>query len=255
MKPHGSAWSRLARIPGEIGMRRANIHRLYALLGSSFRRSRMRTFCRALDIGSETSVVDLGGTGATWQSPGLPSRVTTVNLDGRDSGADVVADACLCPFRDRSFDVVFSNSLIEHLGTRERQEEFAREVQRLGRRGYFVQTPNRWFPIEPHYLAPLVQFVPRCARPFVIRWLTPWGWLEGPSPSECRRRVEEIRLLGRGEIERLFPGATVVRERFLGLTKSLVALRRVDRGAGPTRGARLPPASRPADRGAGAAGC
>jgi Methyltransferase domain len=137
----------------------------------------------------------------------------------------VVANALASPFADASFDVVFSNSLIEHLGTEERQRAFASEVRRLSKDGYFVQTPNRWFPIEPHYLAPLVQFVPQRIRPTVIRWMTPFGWLTRPSREGCRRICSEIRLLSAHEMRRLFPDAEIVRERFFGFTKSLIAVR------------------------------
>ena len=72
----------------------------------------------------------------------------------------IFADGCRLPFPDKSFDVVFSNSVIEHLGDPRKHEQYAREIARVGVR-YFVQTPNRWFPIEPHLLTPLVHFLPR----------------------------------------------------------------------------------------------
>lgn len=129
------------------------------------------------------------------------------------------------PFPKGSFDLVFSNSLIEHLGTEGRQRAFAAEVRRLSRGGYSVQTPNKWFPIEPHYLSPFAQFVPRMVRPVVIRWITPRGGLTRPSRDRCIGMSEEIRLLDADEMKGLFPDADIVRERFPGLTKSLVAIR------------------------------
>lgn len=158
-----------------------------------------------------------------------------VNLDPRclerDRGS-IVADALACPFADEKFDFVFSNSLIEHLSTAARQKAFAAEVRRLGRNGYFVQTPNRFFPIEPHYLAPLVQFVPKWIRPGVVRWMTPWGWLTKPTRTRCIKLCREIRLLDARDMKRLFPDAEIVRERIFGVTKSLIAIRRIN---GPRR--------------------
>jgi hypothetical protein len=180
-------------------------------------------------VEQRTTVVDLGGAAPTWDSLEARPRVTLVNLDpdcphGRHDY--VIADALFAPFANATFDLVFSNSLIEHLGTKERQRAFAAEVRRLSRNGYFIQTPNKWFPIEPHYLAPFVQFLPKWVRPPIIRWLTPWGLVTKPSRARCLRVCQEIRLLAAGEMKALFPDADIVRERFLGLTKSLIAIRR-----------------------------
>jgi hypothetical protein len=105
--------------------------------------------------------------------------------------------------------------VIEHV-PRDRQEAFAREVRRVGRR-YFVQTPNRWFPIEPHYQLPFFQFVPERARRALtdhieIGWMARGGWAE-------------INLLDRRELQALFPDALIASERLAGLTKSLMAIR------------------------------
>ncbi len=111
------------------------------------------------------------------------------------------------PFPDGAFDVVFSNSVVEHV-PRENWLTFAREIRRVGDR-YFVQTPNKWFPLEPHYMLPLVQFLPR----------------------RLRHRLDEcfaggkIDLLDERTLRRLFPDAEIRRERMLGLTKSLMAVR------------------------------
>jgi methyltransferase family protein len=180
-------------------------------------------------VEGKTKVVDLGGAATTWDSLEPRPQVTLVNLDPECPHGHydyVVADALCAPFADAAFDVVFSNSLIEHLGTKQRQRTFAAEVRRLSRTGYFVQTPNKWFPIEPHYLAPLVQFLPERMRPAVVRWFTPWGLLTRPSRERCIRVCQEIRLLAVCEMKALFPDAEIVRERFLGMTKSLIAIRR-----------------------------
>lgn len=197
----------------------------------------MQLFRKSFVVAGETRILDLGGAPETWRGRENGWHVILVNLDPRCLEGDpesVVADALACPFADEEFDVVFSNSLIEHLSTAERQEAFAAEVRRLSRNGYFVQTPNRLFPIEPHYLAPLVQFVPKRIRPAVVRWMTPWGWLTKPTRTRCINLCQEIRLLDARDMEQLFPDAEIVRERLFGVTKSLIAIRRAN---GPHRSA------------------
>lgn len=186
----------------------------------------MAVFARLFAV-CGTSILDLGGDAATWSFLNDKRRITIVNLDVRclrGHTASAVADALAAPFADQGFDIVFSNSLIEHLATEQRQRAFAAEVRRLSRNGYFVQTPNKWFLIEPHYLGLFVQFVPKGIRPAVIRWVTPWGWITKPSYGQCVKMCREIRLLGAREMSRFFPEARIVRERFLGLTKSLIAV-------------------------------
>jgi hypothetical protein len=111
---------------------------------------------------------------------------------------------------------VFSSSTIEHV-PKELQETFASEIWRVGRR-YFVQTPNRYFPIEPHYQFPLFQFLPHRVQRVLNRRFT-LGW-------QPKGSWEEINLLSSRQLKRLFPDAEIHRERVLGLTKSLMAVRR-----------------------------
>jgi 2-polyprenyl-3-methyl-5-hydroxy-6-metoxy-1,4-benzoquinol methylase len=125
-------------------------------------------------------------------------------------------------FEDRAFDVVVSNSVLEHFETVEEQQRMAAEIRRLGRR-YLVQTPNRRFPIEPHFLFPFFQYLPMSARVFLLTHFR-MGWTPRVAdPERARAIAREVRLLARHEIESLFPGSTIHVERFLGLPKSFVA--------------------------------
>lgn len=145
-----------------------NIQRLYfpfLTLSRYFRHRRARWVQQ--EFQSCKSVVDLGGSPATWAGLTFPERITIVNLKERapDTALDgrshyVRADALLTPFPDQVFDLAFANSVIEHVGDTKQQETFASEMLRLGKRVY-CQTPNRWFPVEPHYLALLVHWLPR----------------------------------------------------------------------------------------------
>jgi hypothetical protein len=193
----------------------------------------MRVFAESFEITQETRVLDVGGTPSVWGLLPVQPRVTILNLPRAApdrSGFDLVfASGCELPFRDRSFDIVFSNSVIEHVGAPAEQQRFAEEIRRVAR-AYFVQTPNRWFPIEPHMLTPLVHFLPRSWQPSLVRRFTVWQWIERPSEDRRAFYVEhylkDIRLLSYSDMARLFPEATVVRERWMGWTKSLIAVSR-----------------------------
>jgi ubiquinone/menaquinone biosynthesis C-methylase UbiE len=177
-------------------------------------------------------VIDLGGSPVTWADLTFPERITIVNLKERpqDTALDgrshyVRADALLTPFPDQVFDLAFANSVIEHVGDPKQQETFASEMLRVGRHVY-CQTPNRWFPVEPHYLALLVHWLPRaCFTYFVHRYMTVGGLITKPSREKHERVKAGIRLLSRRELQRLFPGCKIKTERFLGIPKSYAAYR------------------------------
>ena len=197
-----------------------------------FRIARMARFQRLLQIGEKTRILDVGGTPGNWSLLAVRPQVTILNLpraiEARGSLTWIFADGCQLPFRDKSFDVVFSNSVIEHLGDPSRHEQYAREIARVGVR-YFVQTPNRWFPVEPHLLTPLIHFLPRRWQKATIEKFTIWEWIAKPRPAErtfyLEHYLRDIQLLDGRAMRRLFPDAQLIRERFLGLTKSLIAVR------------------------------
>ena len=209
---------------------RVNIERVYRPFQTHFRTRRMRAFATAFAVAPETLVLDVGGYLAIWDL--LPVRPSLVMLnlpdatvaEPRPNVAWLHADGRRLPFADRAVDVVYSNSVIEHLSTWTAQQAFAHEITRVGRR-YYVQTPNKWFPIEPHLLTPFVQFLPMPLRKALARNFTLWGWIIRPTPAEAHGMVGHIRLLDERELRRLFPDARIERERVLGLTKSLIAIR------------------------------
>lgn len=199
--------------------RRRALTAFYGRVLPHFRRERMRLLTRSLCVSDGTRVLDVGGTPLNWGLLDCAPRVTVLNLHE----GDVVADGRHLPFRDRGFDLVFSNSTIEHVGTLADQRAFAAEVARVGA-SYFVQTPNHYFPLEPHLLTPGVQFLPQRARLRLARNFTVWGWFVRPSPETVQDRVGRIRLLRERELHALFPGARLHRERWCGMTKSLIAI-------------------------------
>jgi len=136
-----------------------------------------------------------------------------------------LGDGRKMPYADQSFDVAYSNSVIEHLRSFEDQKQFAREIRRVGRQ-VFVQTPNRWFFIEPHFIAPFVHFLPRrMARP-LVRICSLRGLIRRGDNVEIKTLFDELRLLTYRELRELFPDCEIHRERWLGMTKSFIAIRR-----------------------------
>ncbi|WP_050785635.1 class I SAM-dependent methyltransferase [Pedosphaera parvula] len=125
-------------------------------------------------------------------------------------------------YEDKSFDIVFSNSVIEHLGTFEKQQAFAREAQRVGR-GYWVQTPARECLIEPHYLTPFIHWLSKPVQKRLLRNYTIWGWLQRPSEQTLDSVLAELRLIDRNEFNGMFPQASIWLERMIGLPKSYTA--------------------------------
>jgi hypothetical protein len=198
------------------------------------RRRRFRLFWNLLQqIPPPRRVLDVGGNPAYWQSMALEyplsgTQVVLLNLeawpvslpgfsslagDGRDLGR----------FADGEFDLVHSNSTIEHVGSWEDQQRMAQEVQRVGR-GYFIQTPNRNFPLEPHFLMPLFQFYPQSVQVWLLTHFAVGHSERLPSSQAAAELLAHTRMLTEGQFRALFPQAHLVRERFLGLSKSFVAV-------------------------------
>jgi hypothetical protein len=185
-----------------------------------------------LSAGSPDSSADLGGVGAFWAAHGLEEHsqihVSVLNLEPHPAVlpqvSALVGDArSLAAWSDQSVDVVFSNSLLEHVPDAKDRQHLASEIRRVGR-NYFIQTPNHSFPLEPHYLVPGIQFLPEVWRASLVQHVT-LGWVSrAPDRDQALHVVRSIRLLTRREMQRLFPGARLWCERFLGLTKSFVAI-------------------------------
>jgi predicted SAM-dependent methyltransferase len=193
-----------------------------------FRRRRMARFVALFGLSEEMHVLDIGGAPQTWKTEidsDVRFPVTLINI--RDYGrmedtrfTAVMGDATALPFSDDAFDIAFSNSVIEHLTTWEKQQAFAREARRVAG-GLWIQTPARSFPIEAHLLAPYIQYLPKGLQHRIVRW-TPRGLLQ---PDVVHEIVDEVRLLTYREMLELFPDCEILRERALGMTKSYVAVR------------------------------
>lgn len=202
-------------------------------LSNRFRQKRMARFmdllAPLLADSKHVRILDIGGTARFWKAlPGLYGHhnveITVVNLDAQahdDANLRLRSgNACRLDYPDMSFDVVHSNSVIEHVGRWPQMVEMAPEIRRLAPR-YFVQTPNMWFPVEPHFKLPLVHWLPEQARVALLS-------RSRKAPADMTRTtlaVQSISLLSASQMRCLFPDAHLWRERVVGLTKSLVAIR------------------------------
>ena len=194
-------------------------------LAGRFRRRRFRDFDRFL-CGVE-SIIDFGGTPAIWLSVGRHD-VVLLNIDQQEvpAGFQVMkGDGRKTAFADNSFDLAFSNSTIEHVGSWEDQQTFAHELRRVGKR-VFCQTPARSFFFEPHYFTPFVNwFRFLLKRYWFVRYCTYYGLRWKPSREQVRDFQCHLRLLNYAEMQQLFPDCVIRRERFLGMTKAYIATR------------------------------
>jgi SAM-dependent methyltransferase len=189
-----------------------------------WRERRYRLFLELCRVDPDDVILDVGsGKGAALERFNRTNPIIALDLQSSASEwlaapniEQRIGDGTRLDFTDGEVAVVFSSSVIEHV-PKDQQQQFASEIRRVGRR-YFVQTPNRHFPIEPHYQFPLFQFLPRRVQRALNRRFT-LGW-------QPKGEWEEINLLSARELKRLFPDAEIHRERVFGLTKSLMAVRR-----------------------------
>ena len=199
-------------------------HRVLEWLRVRFRVRRYERLLRLLQTDHASGLVlDLGGGPASFFSARYPEPWRVILVD-REYGLTrqakaripdlklVVADGECLPFAQGSIGITVCNSVIEHV---EDTAAFAREVRRVSD-GYFVQTPNGRFPVELHAPVPIP----------IYRWIL---WPAGRRLL-CRMfggdfdYVESVHYLTEDELARLFPDAEILRERFLGLTKSFYVI-------------------------------
>ncbi len=209
-----------------------NIYHIYRRLQPGFRQKRIEIFLQALKPSPSTRILDVGGEVANWEGVvPISSPITCLNLAFTHRGelpkryACLIGDGCNMDFPDGSYDIVFSNSVIEHVGDYERQKRFASEVRRVGRM-IFVQTPNRWFFIEPHFLALFVHFLPAPLARFLLRYCSFRALFRKGDNADLKKLANEVRLLSYREFKELFPDCEIHREKWFGMTKSFTAIRR-----------------------------
>jgi SAM-dependent methyltransferase len=198
---YATARGPLGRLASPVAARaRARRHERFFTLTS------LQPGARVLDVGC-------GSIGLRALEPDL--AITGVDMTERPEypGPFVRADASEgLPFAEGEFDLVYCNSVIEHVPPPQRGA-FAAEIRRVGR-SWYVQTPAWSFPIEPHALLPIAHWLPVSLRRHYWRLGAAKEW-------------EDISLLRRAEMAELF-GTPVLEERMGRLVKSWVCLGRPD---------------------------
>ncbi|HEX5367880.1 MAG TPA: class I SAM-dependent methyltransferase [Dehalococcoidia bacterium] len=201
-----------------------------------FRRARYGFFLDLLaasrdDPDKTWRILDVGGVEDFWEQAGFPPNChfTILNLDApapRSSNVVTIeGDARdLSRFEDQSFDLVFSNSVIEHVGTLGDQRRMADEVRRVGR-DYFVQTPSFWFPVEPHAVFPMFHWLPVPVRAWLLNHLSLGHLGRRRDPEDALAVVRSIRIMRESELRRAFPDGAMWQEKLFGRTKSLTVYR------------------------------
>lgn len=228
-----AADSQVRSVAPEGSVRLKIFYKFLPSISTFFRERRMRRLVKLVKISAGMRVLDLGGTPTIWEHVSEPLEITLLNLPGGISPGMSLSvqspqlahhtfhllegDACnVTQFSDRAFDLVFSNSVIEHVGPPQKQEEFAREVLRLGT-SYWVQTPSKWFPVEVHSGVPFYWLYPNLVRATLMR-----RWRER-LPGWWADYMDTTRVLSRRRMTELFPNGRTRVDYFFGFPKSYVS--------------------------------
>lgn len=196
------------------------------------RKKRVEMFVRLMHPKDSWKILDVGGACPTWEQSGMEIfQVTLLNLEAsmlssRVEGriTSMVGDATNLPYNDLSFDLIYSNSVIEHVGSAKNRKKFATEALRVGH-ALWIQTPAREFLFEPHYMAFFLHWFPRSWQSRMLRWGSLWGWLNKPTKDQCDDYVRYNQMLAYKDVQEMFPGCRIIKERFFGLTKSYMVVR------------------------------
>lgn len=206
--------------------------------GTPFRLRRLQRFIAMLDeiiaAKGHANIIDIGGTFSYWQTfqdawIDRPVSFTLVNLQAEPAQhpkfTSIAGSACDLPqFADNAFDIVHSNSVLEHVGRWKEMRAMAAEVRRLAPR-YFLQTPAYGFPIEPHFRTAFFHWIPEPLRIRLIMSRSFGFYPKAKTIDEAMACVEDAVIVDRLRFTALFPDAQIVPEKFMGLTKSFMAIR------------------------------
>ena len=214
-----------------------NIHSIYNVIFKIWRVKRHRLFLKNIKPSMQERILDVGGYPGTWTKfKPCAQSITCLNIHSVDWNSNqsprhnisvTVGDARYMKHIDnQAYDVVFSNSVIEHVGDWTDQQAFAHEVRRVGGR-LWIQTPARGCPIEPHYIAPFIHWFPKNLQRKLIPWCSLYGLIQRPTSDDITKVVDSIRLLTKSEMKTLFPDCEILVERiFFIIPKSYIAVRK-----------------------------
>lgn len=229
---------RILRVSNMVSSSTVEVSGYERAASSSFRLARFSLFVDLLSkippMDRPLRILDVGGVESYWsdkrQLISRPIDVTLINLDCEPATTpnfrSIRGNGCHMPeLSDDSFDVVHSNSVIEHVGQWSSMMSMANEIRRVAP-SYFVQTPYFWFPIEPHARTPFLHWLPESLgfRLVMARKCGPY-WTKAATVDDAMRTIQSSQLLDKAMFSALFPDAKIIPERVLGMTKSLMAIR------------------------------
>ena len=190
------------------------------------RKKKFDLFIKILAPTKETKILDVGcGEGTFLEDLYIfRNNITALDISDRNikafkknyPGIKIFKNnAKYMQFKAKSFDIIFSNAVIEHVGGFNEQKKYAREIRRVGR-SYFITTPNKWFPFEPHYRLPLFQFVPKKIQRILANFFSLGNYPKG--------YWESINLISSSQLKKLFPEATIIKQKVSFLPETLIAI-------------------------------
>jgi len=197
-------------------------------VSAKLREKRFALFVETLSVKSSDRILDVGGAEYMWINTGFEERVTLLNLRFEKRNpmfSYICADACnMHMIKDNEFDVVFSNSVIEHVGE-EMQGLFAKEVLRVGKKCW-IQTPYKHFPIEPHFVFPFFQYFPKTIQNILaLNWPYSHYRIEGMRKEEMLDDLNKLKLLSIDDMKKIFDESQIIYEKYFGVIKSLIAVK------------------------------
>lgn len=197
------------------------------------RRAKYHFFMRQVKPTLENKILDVGvaphffrGTNFLEFWYPYPEKITAVANENFEEFEEftkafpkvrlIFGDGRSLDFDDDSFDIVFSNAVVEHVGHDEDQKKFIHELCRVGKK-IFITTPSQWFPFDSHTLLPFVHWFPDGMKNSIYKLLKLNKWSDP--------RV--LNLLSIKRFKSLFPKdapARFYKQRFLGMTGNLIAV-------------------------------
>jgi len=196
-----------------------------------FRKKRFKLLYDLLNTKTDCKILDIGGFGNTLEMMDKDfcdkNEITILNLENVEvfnkRTKFVLGDATDSGlFKEKSFDLVYCNSVIEHAGDNEQRKKLSENIRKWGSK-YFVQTPNYYFPFEPHFLIPFFHFFPVKLRAYLLNKFTLGSYRKENNLMSALNVVSSVRLLKLEEFQESFPGAKIIKEKFLFLNKSFIA--------------------------------
>lgn len=200
--------------------------RLFNKVSKKSRNKKYKLFLKTMRPNDESKILDVGAGPGTFLEAMYKHKKNITSLDinknllrelkNKYPDIKIVQGSALkLPFKNKSFDIVFSNAVIEHVGDWKNQKKFAKEIQRVGKK-WFITTPNKYFFLEPHYRVPFYQFVPKSIQRGISK-VTRVG------PNYPKGVWQDIYLLSSKDMKKLFPTSIIYKQRITLYPETIIA--------------------------------